>query len=163
MTENLRVPRQRQGNWFVEFTNSRGFVLAFLGLIAALCVVMSISAYADAVSLRDHGRRAQAVVTDVHDGRRDSYVTVQFMTPSGENVTADVSNYRWSPTPHVGDTPTVLYDPEHPADLVADVRLGPDFFVVWLIVGGAVAAAVTWWLTFTGQINWREMARRCGC
>ena len=151
--------RRRRGNWFVRFTNSRGFALTLFGIGFVLCVVGAISQHQDAVTLRDHGVRAQAVVTAVHGGK-DNYVTLEFTTASGEPVTADVGNYRWSPSPHVGDTPTVLYDPQDPSGLVADVRQGPDFFSVWLICAGAVFAAVMWWLTLTGRIDWAERARR---
>lgn len=145
----------------MEFTNSRRFALTLFGLGFVLCVVGAISQYEDAVTLRDHGVRAPAVVTAVHGGR-DSYVTLEFTTATGEDVTADVGNYRWSPSPKVGDTPTVIYDPRDPSGLVADARQGPDFFVVWLIAAGGVFAAVMWWLTFTGRIDWREAARRRG-
>jgi hypothetical protein len=112
--------------------------------------------------LRDHGLRARAVVVAVHDTKNDPHVTLRFTTQHGETVSADVGNYRWSPAPKVGDTPTVIYDPADPTGLVADARQGPDFFVVWLAVAGGGFSAAMWWLTFTGRINWREVARRRG-
>lgn len=154
-----RRPAPRRGNRVVRWLNSRGSILVLFGAGFVFCVVAAFSQHADAVTLRDHGQRAEATVTAVHGGRA-AYVTVEFTTATGQQVSADVGNYRWSPTPHVGDTSTVLYDPDDPSGLVADVRQGPDFFSVWLFVAGAVFAAAMWWATHTGWIDWEERARR---
>lgn len=143
---------------FIEWTNSRGFTLVLLGLCCVFCLGGVVLTYLDAVELRDHGVRAQAVVTAVHDGRRP-YVTVRFTTREGKTVSADVGNYLGSPEPQVGDEPTVLYDPTAPSDNVADVRMGPDFLMPWLIGSGGVISAIAFVLTYTRRIDWLKIAK----
>src|SRR3954451_1100850 len=96
---------------FIDVTNSRRFVLWFLALWVVVCVLVALISHSDAVALRDHGVRTQAVVTEVHDGR-DAYVTLEFTARDGQLISADVGNYRWSPRPRVGDEPTIIYDPD---------------------------------------------------
>jgi hypothetical protein len=143
---------------FIEWSNSRRTVLWFLAICLAGCVIGVYIAYTNAVTLRDHGVRTQAVVTEVHGGR-DASVTLQFTTRDGRAITADVGNYDWSPHPRVGDTPTIVYDPRDPRGLVADARLGPDFLAAWFLAAGSVLAAVAFILTYTGKIDWMRMAR----
>ena len=149
-------PRRR----FVEVTNSRRFVLVFWAFWFVVCVGGVLKSYSDAVTLRDHGVRAQAVVTHVHDTTKDSYVTVHFTTPAGRSVSAEVGNWDWSPQPHVGDVRTVVYDPSDPSGLVADARMGPEFFLAWLFGAGALSSAVLFVLTYTRRINWSALAER---
>lgn len=155
----VAVPVGRMRRSFIEWSNSRRTVLWFLGICTRACIFGAYIAYTNAVTLRDHGVRARAVLTAVHDGR-DSSVTLQFTTRDGRSVTADVGSYYWSPHPRVGDTPTIIYDPTDPSGLVTDARLGPDFFVVWLVAVGGVIASVVFVLTYTGRINWLAIARR---
>lgn len=145
---------------FIEWSNSRGFVLWFLSFWVVVCIGGIAVSYSEATRLRNHGVRTEAVVTYVHDTHSDPYVTVHFTARDGSSVSADVGNWDWSPAPHVGDARTVLYDPSDPSGLVADTRLGPDFFVEWLFGGGAVVAAVVFVLTYTRRIDWAAGARR---
>ena len=144
---------------FIDWTNSRRFVLWFLGVWILVCVLGVFITHSDAAALRDHGVHARAVVTAVHGGR-DDYVTLQFMTRGGRPISADVGNYRWSPTPSVGDEPQIIYDPNDPSGNVADARQGPDFFVSWLLTGGGVIGLGLFVQTFRGRIDWRGIARR---
>ena len=126
------------------------------------CVGAVLVSYSDAATLRDHGVRAEAVVTGVHEGSRDSYVTVDFSTRTGRSVSAEVGNWDWSDEPHVGDMQTVLYDPSDPSGLVADTRQGPDFLATWLFAAGFVACLVLFVLTYSGRINWSGKAKPVG-
>jgi len=144
---------------FIELSNSRRFVLWFWAFWVVVAGVGVLISYTNAVALRDHGVRTQAVVTEVHDGR-DSSVTLQFTTRDGQTVTAEVGAHFWSPEPRVGDTPTIVYDPSDPAGLVADARIGPDFFAPWLFGAGGVVAITLFILTYTGRIDWLGIAKR---
>ncbi len=101
--------------------------------------------------------RTQAEVIDIHRAR-DSFVVVRFHDVQGDEVVAEVGNYRWDPEPRIGDVPEVVYDPENPVDNVADVRMGPDFAApVFLGLGAALSAALVW-PTFTGKLDWNKFA-----
>lgn len=111
-----------------------------------------------ATALRDHGVRTQGEVTEIHDAGRDDYVVVRFHDVQGEEVVADVGNYRWDPEPRIGDKPEVIYDPANPDGNVADARLGPDFSAPIFLGIGAALAAVLVWPTFTGRLDWNRLA-----
>ncbi|BEP16367.1 hypothetical protein acdb102_46780 [Acidothermaceae bacterium B102] len=160
MTQGSRA-RRLHGS-FVETTNSRTFVLAFWTFWFAFCVGGVLLSYHDAATLRDHGLRAEAVVTDVHDIPKDSYVTVQFSTRTGRSVSAQVGNWDWSPEPRVGEVRTVIYDASDPSGLVADARQGPAFIVTWIFAGGLVGSSVLFVLTYTRRIDWSGTAKRRG-
>lgn len=122
------MPR-KQPNRFAAFANSPKVAAWFLALVAVVCGVGAFVAYDKASSLRDHGQRVAGVVVEVHDRSRDDYVVVRFVDGDGRAVTAEVGNYRWDPKPRAGDQPELLYDPVDPSGNVADVRMGPDFFL----------------------------------
>lgn len=152
----------RQHRRFIEVTNSRTFVLVFFAFWLVVCVAGVLLSYSEAATLRDHGLRAQAVVTQVHDAPKDSYVTVHFSTGTGRSVSAQVGNWDWSPEPHVGDVRTVVYDPSDPSGLVADARQGPAFIVTWLFGAGFIACLVLFLLTYSRRIDWSGTAKRSG-
>jgi hypothetical protein len=131
---------------------------SLLGVVAVAAAVGAVACWTDAVALRDHGIRAEALVLQVHGGK-NSYVVLEFATRDGRDVTAEVGNYSWRPTPRSGDTATILYDPADPTGNVADVRTGPDFLAAWLLGAGAVIAAVVSVLTFQGRIDWDRFSR----
>lgn len=115
--------------------------------------------YSEAHALQERGVLARAVVVDVHQGigRSDnSFVMVRFVDEAGREQTVKVSNYEWSPRPHIGDTPVVLYDPHDPST-IADERVGPDFMLPGALAIGTVAAGVLAWLTWSRRLDWNKM------
>ena len=149
------MPR-RKPNRFAAFMNSPKVATAFLLLVLIACGVGAVFAYDTATALRDNGLVTTGEVVEVHDERRDSYVVVQFEDAQGHEVTADVGNYRWSPSPREGDRPQIVYDPDNPSGSVADTRMGPDFFSVWALAIGALVAGALIGPTWTGRLDWNK-------
>jgi len=89
----------------------------------------------------------------VNTERRDNTVVVRFPDIRGNEVTAEVGNYRWEPKPRVGDRPELVYDPDNPSGNVADVRMGPDFLSVRAFTAGALVAAALAVPTWTGRLD----------
>lgn len=150
----VSVPRRKPSR-FAAFVNSPKVATCLLLIAAFGCGLGAVIAHRAATTLQDHGHRTVGEVIQVHDALRDSsYVVVRFRDTAGQEITAEVGNYRWDPHPKLGDRPSILYDPTDPAGNVADVRMGPDFFTVWaLALGGLVAAALIW-PTWTGRLDW---------
>ncbi|GIG19594.1 hypothetical protein Cch01nite_03180 [Cellulomonas chitinilytica] len=139
--------------------NSAQVSTVLLVLVAVGTTAGTWFAYGAAHALQERGVQASAVVVDVHQAtaRTDnSYVTVSFVDQAGQEQTVEVANYRWSPRPRVGDRPVVLYDPEDPST-IADVRMGPDFLLSWLLAAAAVTAGVLAWLTWTRRLDWSKL------
>lgn len=91
---------------------------------------------------------AQATIVGVHQGARDSFVTVEFAPQNDGRVRAEVSDFYWDPMPRVGDAARVRYDPGEPTAYVRDDRMGPDVFsTVFLALSSVVffAAGVAGW------------------
>lgn len=152
------MPAKRP-NRLVTFVNSAKVAAGFLVLATLGCAAGTVVAYQSAIGLRDHGVRTIGEVVEVHDIGRDDHVVVLFRDNQGVEVSADVGNYLWDPTPRVGDHPEVLFDPEDPKGNVADVRMGPDFFSVWALASGAVIAGVLIVPTWTGRLDWNKLRR----
>ncbi|WP_404386704.1 DUF3592 domain-containing protein [Knoellia locipacati] len=138
---------------FARWVNSPTVAGWTLTSVALACLAGTWISWDAATSLRDHGVRATAVVTEVHGGR-SSHVVLEFRDAAGHGVVADVGNYFWDPEPEVGDRAEILYDPEDPEGNVADLRMGPDFTAPWFFGVGAAVAAGLVWPTFTGRIDW---------
>lgn len=150
------MPRKKP-NRFVAFVNSPKVVAGFLVVVTIGCGIGAFIANAAATALRDHGRVTTGEVVAVRDERRDKYVVVRFEDAQRRGVVADVGNYRWSPEPHVGDRPQIVYDPDNPTGNVADTRSGPDFFSVWALVAGGLLAAALIVPTWTGRLDWNKL------
>ena len=150
------MPR-KQPHRFAAFVNGPKVAAAFLILVTLGCAVGTVIAVHAATALRDHGQRVMGEVVEVHHERRDSHVVVTFPDAQGVQVRADVGNYRWDPTPRVGDRPQLVYDPENPSGNVADVRMGPDFFSAWALGMGGVLAAALVLPTWTGRLDWNAL------
>lgn len=142
---------------FAAFMNSSKVVSWLLVAVSFGCLFGGVVAYQNAVALRDHGARAIGSVIAVEDTRRDSYVVVRFTTNGGSEVTAEVGNYLWDPSPQVGDEANLLYDRNDPTGNVADVRMGPDFFSVWALLAGALLAGALVWPTRSGRLDWNRL------
>lgn len=127
-------------------------------MIAAVgCALGAYYSLGLATALKDHGVRTQAEVMDIHRAR-DSYVVVRFRDTQGDEVFAEVGNYRWDPEPRIGDRPTIIYDPANPDGNVADARMGPDLLAPAFLGAGAVIAGALVWPTFTGRLDWTKFA-----
>lgn len=137
--------------------NSRRVASALLGMAAVGCIAGIAWTHDAATALRDHGVRVVGEVVEVHTQGRDDFVVVRFSDARGHEVSAEVGNYRWQPTPRVGDRPELIYDPDNPAGNVADARLGPDFFSVWAFALGALASASLVVPTWTGRLDWNKL------
>ena len=148
---------QRMPNRFAEFMNSRRVAATLLGIATVGCTTGVVFTYGSATSLRDHGIRVTGEVAEVHTERRDDFVVVTFTDVRGQEVSAEIGNYRWDPTPQVGDQPTLTYDPPNPSGNVVDTRMGPDFFSVWAFALGAIAAALLMVHTWTGRLDWDKL------
>lgn len=151
--------RAKRPNRFLTFVNSAKVVAGLLVLTTLGCAAGTVVAYQHAAGLRDHGVRTIGEVVEVHDSGKDNHVVVLFRDNQGAEVSADVGNYLWDPTPRVGDHPELIFDPEDPKGNVADVRMGPDFFSVWALVLGAAIAGVLIVPTWTGRLDWNELRR----
>jgi hypothetical protein len=112
-----------------------------------------------ATSLRDSGVRTVGEVIEVQDSGRNTYVVIRFRDVDGDDIEAEVGNFRFDPAPRVGDSAEIIYDPVNPEGNVADVRLGPDFTAPIFFGVGTVLASVLVWPTFTGRIDWEAWRR----
>lgn len=136
-----------------DFFSSKAVNLA-VGVLGSIgFAIGAVFSYADATALRDHGERVEATLLEVHDRGRNSYVVAAFRTHDGQDVIADVHDYYWRPQPRVGDKPTIIYDPKHPARTLTDARLGPDFGEVWLLSGIAAGLVGLVWLVQSNRIS----------
>jgi hypothetical protein len=94
---------------------------------------------------------ANGTIVGFHDaaGRASSsYVTVQFVSRSGQQVRANIEDFLWEPAPRVGDAARVRYDPSNPTRYARDDRMSPDIFSPAFATALAVAfllAAVAGW------------------
>lgn len=147
----------RTTNRFARWSNSSRVVGWFLVLAAVGCAFGTYYSLEQATALKDQGVRTQAEVIDVHRAR-DSYVVLRFHDAQGDEVVAEVGNYRWDPEPRIGDRPTIIYDPENPDGNVADARMGPDFLAPAFFGAGALIAGALVWPTFTGRLDWNTLA-----
>ncbi|WP_433355545.1 DUF3592 domain-containing protein [Microtetraspora malaysiensis] len=117
-----------------------GFAAAIFFLLAAIAEGISVN------GLRDHGLRAQATVVEVHGGR-SSYVMAEFTTNRGQFVLVEVDDYYWIPRPQVGDTATLIYEPDNPAN-VQDARIAVNHTITIILVlsGLMMLALASWYL-----------------
>jgi len=148
---------QNKPNRFAAFMNSPKVAAALLVVLAMGCLVGVVITYGSATALSDSGVRVTADVVEVHTEGRDDYVVVTFPDARGERVTAEVGNYKWQPTPQVGDRPVLVYDPEDPSGNVADARMGPDYFSVWACAIGGLVAVLLVVPTWTGRLDWNKL------
>lgn len=144
-------------NAFATFMNSSKVASCLLVAAAVGCLFGCVVAYQHALALRDHGARAIGSIIAVEDSRRDSYVVVRFTTTGGSEVTAEVGNFLWDPSPQVGDEADLLYDRDDPTGNVADVRMGPDFFSAWALLAGGLLAGALVWPTWSGRLDWNRL------
>ena len=92
------VNRQPKLNGLAAFMNSAKVVAAVLAVSAVGCAVFTWLTYADAAAMRDNGVETTAEVVRI----RDSYAVLRFQLQNGQEVTTQVGNYRFNPTPRVG-------------------------------------------------------------
>jgi hypothetical protein len=137
--------------------NSRKVSGTLLIAIAIACTLGAVVTYREATALRDHGVVVTGSVSRVHEEIRNNYVVVDFFDAHHDVVTAEVDNYLWDPSPHVGDRPRLIYDPRNPTGNVVDARLGPDFFATWASAGGAILAAALAAPTWSGRLDWNKL------
>ena len=142
----------------LAWMNRRLPTTIMLLVVLAVCVVGALVAHADAAALRDRGVRVPAVVTEVHDAK-SSWVGVRFTTPDGVVHRAQVGNYDWRSHPKVGDTPTLLVDPDDPEGDAVDVRMGPNDLAVWGFAVGAAVCASLIPPTWSGRLDWDKLRR----
>jgi len=144
---------------FVAWVNSPRVGGVLLVAVVLGCAAGAFHTYLENVALRDRGVVVTGEVVEVHQTSsryEDSYVVVRFEDRSGVERRVSVSNYLWSPTPKIGDTPTVVYDPRNPKGDIADTRMGPDWFATWACVVGGLVAAALFWPTWTGRLDWNR-------
>ncbi|MDP9861050.1 MULTISPECIES: DUF3592 domain-containing protein [Streptosporangium] len=122
-------------------------VQAAIGLAAAIFFFLAATAEGISVNgLRDHGLRAQATVVEVHGGR-NSYVMAEFTTNQGQFVLVKVEAYCWTPRPQVGDTATLIYESDNPAN-VQDTRISANHgrTILLVLIGLVTLAMASWYL-----------------
>jgi hypothetical protein len=142
-------PRRKIGSRLKDIANSQrvtGVVSLFTSVFFAYLAVSGIQL--DAHTGTSAGV-ANGTIVEVHDGD-NSYVTVQFVARSGQQVRTNIEDFMWQPTPRVGDTAKVRYDPSNPVRYARDDRMSPDFFSP----GFATAASFTFLLAAVA--GWRR-------
>lgn len=130
-----------------------GVAFALAGVI--MCCVATYMWWT-AERLHDHGQVAEATVVGLDRGSRSKAsdrVVVRFTSADGRDVTARVGDWDWDNGAAVGQTQTVLYDPDDPASLVADTRVGPRDDSRFLYAGTGLAAMVFGALLALGRIR----------
>ncbi|BCJ75089.1 hypothetical protein CS0771_46330 [Catellatospora sp. IY07-71] len=165
MTRRRRSHRARpHSRWHPGFWLRHPLLSLVLNIaVACVFVLMAEASRYQTRRLDEHGVRAPAVVVKVDSRGRDSSVTVLFTTADGRRVTTEVHDYYWRPRPEVGDTPTVVYDPQAPATIVRDARMGGDHVLPLLMfvlagalgIGGSAMLVRSWLMWRDNAEAWR--------
>jgi hypothetical protein len=161
--ERRRRRRKLRSKWLPGYwLRHPAFALVACALTTlALAAGAAVSAY-DTNRLNTYGVRASATVLEVHAGSSSS-VRARFTTADGRTIVTEIHDYYWDPVPREGDAATVVYDPDDPANVVRDVRVGDGYLGAWLwgglallfLVGGGVFFVRTWGIWMALAEAWR--------
>jgi hypothetical protein len=155
-----RVRRQPvRGRWRAGYwLRHPAFSMAACGLAIGLFGLMAAVTAYETGRLNEHGVQARAVLLEVRED--GEYVVARFSTVDGRSIDVPVHDYSWDPAPQVGDTPTVIYDPQAPETLVRDARIAGDYTMTWFAGFVIVFMAGCGWLVAKTWDIWLENARR---
>ncbi len=108
------------------------YFLAFTSLFAAVYMTQEL------LQLLNRGERAEAIVSGIHSGARNTKTAIyQFTTSSGQEISARDRFPMYFIRLHTGDRVTVIYDPSDTGLVTADLGLwvwqGPAIFLFGFI------------------------------
>jgi len=118
--------------------------LALTLVLGAALLGVAALAREENENLAERGVETTATVVDVSSQlAKTPWVSLRFQLDDGQLVIAErVTNFYFDPFPRPGDTASIIYDPERPAAVIVDTRLGIDHGDVWfpLVLGGGFLA-----------------------